>query len=203
MPSVAKNMIIAKIVSSNSHVDYAARVVDALDTETPPSADDYGFGRFVCVEPAGENIVGVIYDSRLVNPEYASFGPRLSPRPALAKFTPDYLNEQGILLGILLLGSVDAEGRVKHGVPRRIVPPGEDVATLDADEVRAFHTQQDGRLHLHYFSQAIAHAGPFAVPLLASIIEELCRDAGESDRQRLQVLKQTLAWQGTMGGMRL
>src|SRR3989440_8943938 len=96
---------IAKIVKSNSHVDYVARVVDELDADSPPSQEDYGFAQFVSVPVAeGLEVVGVIYDTELVNPEYGSFGPRLSSRADLKILSPDFLHEQGVLLGILLLG---------------------------------------------------------------------------------------------------
>ncbi|HEX6127360.1 MAG TPA: hypothetical protein VFZ23_18460 [Pyrinomonadaceae bacterium] len=196
-------MKIAKIVTSNSHIDYVARVIDALDSDSPPEAEDYCFGQFVGLSGKTEDVVGVIYDSRLVNPEYGSFGPRLSPRPALGNFSPDYLNEQGILIGILLLGVVDRSGKVTHGVPRRIVPPGQEVEKIDADAVKRFHSGADSRVHLHYYSQVVANAGQFAIPLLDSIIDQLCANCTEPEIQRLKVLKQSLMWQGTFGGMKL
>ena len=197
-------MKIAKIVSSNSHIDYVARVIDSLDVAEPPAAEDFGFAQFVRL-PVSEaaEIVGVIYDSILVNPEYSNFGPRLSPKPELGNFSPDYLNEQGILIGILLLGSRDREGKILHGVPRRVVPAGQDVLKVDAGEVRRFHSDDNECLQIHYYSQIVAHAGLFAVPLLEAIIEQLTLDCSEQDRQRLGVLKQTLLWQRTMSGMRL
>lgn len=193
------SILIARIVGSNSHIDYIGRVIDALDVDTPPSPEDFGFAQFVQMDSA----VGVIYDSKLVNPEYASFGPRLSPRPALGSFSPDYINEQGILIGILLLGTIDSGGRVKHGVPRHIIPPGSEIAKMDSVSLTGFHAGADGGVQLHYYSQVVAHAGVFAVPLLQSIIDNLCVDCTEADRQRLTVLKQSLAWQMTMGGMKL
>ena len=196
-------MKIAKIVSSNSHIDYVARVIDSLDSDAPPKASDYCFGQFVRLEGDQEDVVGVIYDSRLVNPEYGSFGPRLSPRPALGKFSPDYINEQGILIGILLLGTVDQTGKTTHGVPRQIVPAGQDVTNIDADEVARFHSDGDWRVHLHYSSQVIANAAQFAIPLLDAIIGQLCDGCSDAESQRLQVLKQSLSWQGTFGGMKL
>jgi hypothetical protein len=197
-------MKIAKIVSSNSHIDYVARVIDSLDTAAPPAAEDFGFAQFVRL-PVTETaeIVGVIYDSILVNPEYSNFGPRLSPKPELGHFSPDYLNEQGVLIGILLLGSKDAEGKILHGVPRRVVPAGQDVFRIDAPEVKSFHSDERDCLQIHYYSQVVAHAGLFAVPLLESIIEQLTLDCSDQDRQRLGVLKQSLLWQRTMSGMRL
>lgn len=198
-------MIIAKIVKSNSHIDYVGRVVDSLDSEDPPTSDDYGFAQFVSLpqEDVGEEIIGVIYNSMLINPEFASYGPRLSPKPELGNFSPDYLNEQGFLIGILLLGALDKDEKVTHGVPRRVVPPGQTVFGVSVDDVRKFHTDKDGTLQIHYFSQVIAHAGLFAVQLLESIIEQLITDSSPEDQKRLSVLKQTLAWQRAFSGMRL
>ena len=197
-------MKIAKIVSSNSHIDYVGRVIDSLDTSEPPDAEDYGFAQFVSLPLTDETeIVGVIYDSILVNPEYANYGPRLSPKPELKNFSPDYLNEQGFLIGILLLGSKDKNGKIMHGVPRRVVPAGQEVIKIEAGDVKVFHTDENDCLQIHYYSQIVAHAGLFAAPLLESIIEQLHLDCSEQDKQRLGVLKQTLAWQRTMSGMRL
>ncbi len=197
-------MKIAKIVSSNSHIDYVGRVIDSLDVASPPSAEDYGFAQFVSLPVGGETeIVGVIYDSILINPEYANYGPRLSPKPELSFFSPDYLNEQGFLIGILLLGSKEKNGKVTHGVPRRVVPAGQDVLKIETGDVKKFHADENDCLQIHYYSQIIAHAGLFAVPLLESIIEQLTLDCSAQDRQRLGVLKQTLLWQRTMNGMRL
>ncbi len=197
-------MKIARIVSSNSHIDYVARVIDRLDSATPPDYEDYGFAQFVKLPLANETeLIGVIYDSMLVNPDYANFGPRLSPKAELKNFSPDYLNEQGFLIGILLLGEIDRELKITHGVPRRVVPAGQEVFKIEADEIKKFHTDESDCLQIHYYSQIVAHAGLFAVPLLESIIEELSLDCSDADKQRLGVLKQTLAWQRTMGGMRL
>jgi len=197
-------MKIAKIVSSNSHVDYVGRVIDSLDAADPPTVDDYGFAQFVSLPvEAGEEIVGVIYNSMLVNPEYAAYGPRLSPKPELGSFSPDYLNEQGLLVGILLLGTRGAGEKISHGVPRRVVAAGQDVYKIEPSEVKKFHTDEKDCLQIHYYSQIVAHAGLFAVPLLEAIIEQLTLDCCEEDRKRLGVLSQTLSWQRTMGGIRL
>lgn len=197
-------MKIAKIVKSNSHVDYVGRVIDSLDVAEPPAAEDYGFAQFVSLPlENGEEIVGVIYNSILLNPDYANYGPRLSPKPELGGFSPDYLNEQGLLIGILLLGTTGQSGKVVHGVPRRVVPAGQDVYKIESDEIKKFHTDESDCLQIHYYSQIVAHAGLFAVPLLEAIIEQLSLDCSDPDRQRLGVLKQTLAWQRTLGGMRL
>jgi hypothetical protein len=194
---------IAKIVASRSHVDYVGRVIDRLDAETAPAAEDYGFAQFVSL-PVGEgcDVVAVIYDTQLVNPEYGSLGPRLSPPSELAVLSPDYLNEQGVLVGLLLLGWRDAAG-AHHTVPRRVVPVGQEIFRVPDEEVLKFHRDAEGRLRLHYFSQVVSHAGAFALPLLEAVLEQLERDASAEERQRFCVLRRSLAWQRTMGGVRL
>ena len=194
---------IAKIVASRSHVDYVGRVIDRLDAGSAPASDDYGFARFVSL-PVSESceVVGLVYDTQLVNPEYGSLGPRLSPPSELAVLSPDYLNEQGVLVGLLLLGWRDAGG-AHHTVPRRVIPVGQEVFGMADGEVLKFHRDAEGRLRLHYYSQVVAHAGAFALPLLEAVLEQLERDASAEERQRFCVLRRSLAWQRTMGGVRL
>ena|SRR3712207_3773507 len=201
---------IAKIVASNSHVDYVARVVDELDAEEPPAPEDYGFAQFVRVPVAeGQEVVGVVYDSQLSNPDYGSFGPRLSSPTELRVLSPDVLNERGVLLGILLLGwrergSNDKAKWAGHqAVPRRVVPVGQDVFRLSDEDIADFHRGEDGSMRLHYFSQAVAHAGAFAAPLVESVIEQLEPACSAAERQRLCVLKKSLVWQRTLGAVRL
>src|SRR5688500_2860762 len=193
-------MKIAKIVSSNSHIDYIARVID--EVEGTQSQDDYLFGQFVAIEIDTGKVIGVIYDSRVINPEYSMYGPRLDPKPSLGSFRPERFSEQSILLGILLLGTLDENGG-SQGVPKRIVPPGQDVSALEPDDLKRFHADPAGSIHIHYYPQIVAHAGIFALPLLDSIVGRLSTDCSDEDRQRLSVLRRSLAWQGTFGGLRL
>ena len=195
-------MNIATIVSSNSHIDYIARIIDAPDAAgSIPDASDHCFGQFVSIEGDHENVIGVIYDSRLVNPEYGSFGPRSGPQ--LARHNADFVREEGILIGILLLGTIDRLGKTFHGVPGKIVPVGRHVSKADQELVTAFHTASDGRLHLHYYPQVMTNARQFALPLLNSIIDQVSANCDTAEADRLNVLRQSLVWQGTMGGVKL
>jgi hypothetical protein len=194
---------VAKIIKSNSHVDYVGRVIDALDVDEPPQATDYGFAQFVSIPLDHAEVIGVIYNSQIVNPEYGNFGPRLSSVSDNSVLNPDYLNEQGILLGILLLGWRDGEKSNHQAVPRRVIPVNQDIYRLPERDVHRFHKNADGSLHLHYYSQIITHAGLFSAPLIEAIIEQLEPVCEPEERQRLCVLKQALVWQRTVGGQRL
>ncbi len=195
-------MQIAKIIRSNSHVDYAARVLDSLETAAPPTIADYHFGQFVKVATDSRAVIGVIYNSQLINPEYGNYGPRLSTPPELnAVFSPDYLNEQGVLIGILLLGGMSANDAARkrfQGVPREVLPINAGVETMTADEVHAFHHNDTGALEFHYYAHVTTHAGPFAFQLLASIVEQLEPLTTDRERSRLAVLRRSLSWQQTM-----
>jgi hypothetical protein len=154
----------------------------------------------------GEEVVGVVYDTQLANPDYGSFGPRLSSHADLKVLSPDFLHEQGVLLGVLLLGWRAREGQgwvAHHGVPRRVVPVGQEVFSLADADVFGFHKGAGGAVQLHYFSQALAHAGAFAVPLVEAVIEQLEPACEPAERQRLCVLKKSLVWQRTLGQLRL
>jgi hypothetical protein len=196
-------MHIAQIINSNSHVDYVARVIDKMDSNNPPNSEDYGFAQFVSLPISdGNAICGIIYDSILVNPEYSNFGPRLSPKKELVSFSPDYLNEQGILLGILLIGSLE-NGKHVQGLPRRIVSAGQKVEKMSDAQIKSFHADETGSLQIHYYSQVIAHTALFSIPLIEAILDQLTEIASSEDIQRLSVLKNSLVWQRTVGGMRL
>lgn len=197
-------MLIAKIVKSNSHVDYAARILDPFETGEAPNAEDYGFAQFVKVAVGvGEAVIfGVIYNSQLINPEFGNYGPRLSTPPELnSVFSPDYLNEQGVMIGVLLLGWRDERG-IHQGVPRSVMPINSQVETMSADEVRQFHRGKNGAVQLGYYSHVTTHAGDFAFQLLTGITDQLEELLGESERAGLNVLRRTLSWQQTVGGIR-
>ena len=147
---------IAKIIKSNSHVDYVGRVIDAIDVDEPPVASDYGFAQFVSIPLEDDSeIIGVIYNSQLINPEYGNFGPRLSSSEDNSVLSPDYLKEQGLLVGILLLGWRDEKKRNHHAVPRRVIPVNQDIYRLDDEDVLAFHKGDDGRVRLRHCSRSL------------------------------------------------
>ena len=86
--------------------------------------------------------------------------------------------------------------------PREVLPINADVETMSAEEIKDFHHDQHGALEIHYYSHILTHAGPFAVQLLTSIVEQLEPLTSERDRARLEVLRRTLTWQQTIGRMK-
>jgi hypothetical protein len=188
-------MKIARIVKSNSHVDYIGRIIDALDSASPPAPADYQFAQFVTIPSDSRPMVGIIYNSQLINPEYGRLGPRLSSSAEMnAVFSPDLVNEQGVLIGLLLVGWI--EGGIPHqGVPRAVIPVNSEVVTMSEAEVRAFHTDERNRLALRYYAQVITHAQKFAPQLLLAVLDQLEIIFKETASSEIAVLRRTLNWQ--------
>lgn len=88
-------MPVGKIIKSNSHIDYICQIYGPGEVEAPPTSADHAFGTFVRIPLDGtaNDLVGLIYDTQLFNPDFGSLGPCLSPTPDLAAFFPDYLAE--------------------------------------------------------------------------------------------------------------
>ncbi len=209
-------MLIGKIVKSNSHVDYVGRVLDKLEADRPPDPDHYRFGQFVSIPPiarastaqsapASSNgggpggactTVGIIYNSQLVNPDYERLGPRLSaPVELTTVFSPDLLNEQGILIGVLLVGWEDADAGWRQGIPRPVLPVNSDIIAMSDEDVRAFHVNGGNRLAIHYYPHVMTHARQFGQQLLLSVLDQLEALCGDVSSSEIALLRRTLNWQ--------
>lgn len=187
-------MRIGKIVSSRSHLDYVCQIYHPGEIPEAPVASSYAFGRFVRL--AGD-AVGVVYDSQLQNPDFGSFGPRLSNSPAeIRVFTPDLIDEQATLVSLLLLGRLEGARGVQE-VPGEVVPVHSEVETLSDEAFVAFHRDEAGRLQLRYLPLVQGNGGPASLSLLLAVLDRLNALCPE-ERARLGVLRSTLSWQRTI-----
>ena len=186
-------MSIGKIIKSNSHTDYICQVYGPGEVETPPSREDYAFGTFVRAGlGSGRWLVGIIYNTMLFNPDFGRLGPRLSPEPELAVFSPDYLNEKATLVGIAAVGTVDAAGNVVQGVPSLAASTDALVERMTDDQTRTFH-QGNSTPQLAYAPLLLAQGSPMALPLLQTVITRL-RTLFPDQTGLLAVLQDDLAW---------
>ena len=185
-------MLIGKIVSASSHVEYLCQVYGPGETETPPQPHDYGFGTFVSVQQGdGENLVGVISNTQLVNPEFGNLGPRLSSQDELAIFSPDYLNEKVVLVSVTVLGAMGSGGALQ-GVPTVAANIDAQVRCMEEDKVVTFHQSSQG-LRLAYLPLLVAMNNPLAPQLALGVIDRLSRLFPE-ETPRLAILGCNLAW---------
>lgn len=187
-------MAIGKVVHSNSHIDYICQVFGPGEITTPPSPEDYAFGTFVRVPLEGakrSQLVGIVYNTMLMNPEFGNLGPRLSPASDLAIFSPDYLSERGTLIGIMAVGSFSDEESCQ-GVPLIAAQIGAPVERMTDDEIRQFH-KKGANLRLGYIPVLLAQQNPLAVPLVLNILARI-ETLIPNERAQTRVLKNDLAW---------
>jgi len=178
-------------------VDYVCQVYGESEAVPVPQAQDYGFGTFVGIEQeSGGYLVGIIYNTILLNPEFGNLGPRLSPREELAVFSPDYLAEKVTLVALAMLGSVDAVGGVQQGVP--LIAPRLDarVRTLSQEEVVDFHHSSTG-IRLAYLPMLYAMNMALAPHLVLAIIDMLSQ-LFPQEAERLAVLRGNVAWKSSV-----
>lgn len=187
-------MVIGTIVKSNSHISYLCRVYGRLETDTVPEPEDYAFGTFVTLAPTDDEtrLIGVVRDTVLLNPDYGNVGPRLSPPSQNAVFAPDYLNETGILVDILVLG-YELHGRARHTVPPLAAQIGTAVETLDDADVHEFHRDARGKFVMGYYPQLLVRNDPIVGILLLTVLERL-EPAFPDQARVISVLKNNLAW---------
>ncbi len=185
---------IGTIVKSSSQVEYVCRVFGFAEVEPPPGPADYAFGTFVRMElPPGDGcLVGLVYNTVLANPEFGNRGPRLSPPPDLEIFSPDYLNERGVLVSLFAVGRLSAGGAAHQGVPLPSAELGTVVTGMGEGEVRAFH-RPGGDLALAYAPLLLAHRDPLMPHLLLRVLDRLQR-LFPGEERRLAVLRGNLAW---------
>ena len=192
------NIIIGKIVTSNAHTDYVCQIYGPGEIDPLPQAPDYAFGTFVAIElDADAMLVGVIYNTLLVNPDYGNLGPRLSPREETEIFTPDYLSETATLVGIVALGWFDGMGAARQGVPPLAAGVNAPVRRLDDGEVRRFHGAAAGKLALRYMPFLMQQGNPLLPPLMVNIVDRLAMLFPEQDQQ-LAVVRNNLAWRNVV-----
>lgn len=227
-------MFIGKIVKSDSHINYVCQIYGPREVEVEPGPADYAFGRFVRIairsnqsdgadhtldyalginqEPV-TYVVGVIYDTILLNPAFGALGPRLSNETQVELFSPDYIAEKAVLIYVMVLGSMEVqrspEGETRvlsamHGVPLLSLELGSEIETVSDDEVRAFHFFSDSGesvsgdnsapyLHMGYLPHIIAQRNSLLPMVTLRIIDQLER-LFPQNLSVLSIVKHNFAW---------
>lgn len=191
-------MNIGKIIKSDSHVNYKCRIYGKREIPIDITEKDYHFGQFVKVKLFDDkHVVGVIYNSQLINPDYGNFGPRLT-NPSSNNFVtiPDFIDETAVVLDILMLGWTESSKSIQ-GIPLWVIPLNTEVSVMEVDEVIRFHTDASGNVCFKYYNQIIAHTDNFASQLLINIINFLIQRFDNSQQQKLKLLQEHILWQQT------
>ena len=195
---------VGSIVSSNSHLDYVVEVFKERDCDRPPELHEREFGQPVFIKKTINGtehaVMGVIYDTQLVDPDQGRTGPRLA-QDDQAQFTPGYIEERTTLAGVALLGTATitddrAIADPSHQMPRWTLEV-EDTVFHCPDELTAqFHTV-DGQLQLAYIDRLVDIAGDLGEEVIVALINRLRSTLPEDDTSQrvLDVVEQNIQWQ--------
>ena len=188
------NLEIGAIVKSNSHVEFVCQVLARGEVADPPDAARYAFGTLVAVgmEDAASELVGVVFDTILFNPDFGSAGPRIRPQIESDRLTPDRYADTATLVGIIALGMLSRDDTAFHGVTSTSPFIGAPVRVLEDGEIVTFH-MPNGRFKVGYVPHLLAHGHPLIGQLLLNLSDRLAGlFPGES--AALSVIRNNLAW---------
>ena len=202
--SVADCLAIGRIVNSESHMDYTVEIYNSHAVEREPEPHEYGFGQPVFVHTTVEGVdyavMGMIYDTQLVDPDQGRAGPRLAGDDQ-RQFTPGYVEEQTTFAGIALLGTAEVAPDDSIHDPSHDMPPW----TLSVDDTvlrcpdgvtAAFHTDEENGLRMAYLDRLLAVAGDLGVEVTLSMVDRLRTIVDDgTKRSVLDVIERNVRWQ--------
>jgi len=190
-------MLLGRVVKSNSHTDYVVQIFAPGEVADPPRPEDSAFGRFVriAVGDGRTYLIGVIYDTLLLNPSYGTLGPRLSGEPQITTFAPDYLPETATVVGVAVVGwqwsDMDAI-HFQQGVPPVASRIGAEVEPLSDEGFKTFHQSETGPI-VAYLPRLAAMGNPAMPELLNRLLTRLI-DIFPDGAGTLAVLRANLDW---------
>lgn len=186
-------MLLGKIIQSNSHLDFLCQIYREDEIENPPNAQDFALGRFVSVDlPDGSQMVGVIYNTQLFNPDFGRLGPRLSPQSELKIFSPDYLQERATLILIAALGTLQSGNTATQTPPTLTPDPDARVHALSDEDTRSFHDIK-GQFQMAYAPFLLGQRSPSTSELLIIIVDQLIELFPDQVRL-LSLIRDDLLW---------
>jgi len=203
-PGLDSPVRIGSIVSSNSHLDYVVEVYKERDCERPPELHEREFGQPVFIKKTVNGtehaIMGVIYNTQLVDPDQGRTGPRLA-QDDQAQFTPGYIEERTTLAGVALLGTAVITDDLSitdptHEMPRWTLEVDDTVFHCPDEITRSFHKIND-QIQLAYIDRLVDIAGDLGAEVIVALIDRLRGLLPEDDpnQQVLDVVEQNVQWQ--------
>jgi hypothetical protein len=203
-PNLESCVRIGSIISSNSHLDYVVEVYKERDCDRPPELHEREFGQPVFIKKTVDGtehaIMGVIYDTQLVDPDQGRTGPRLA-QDDQAQFTPGYIEERTTLIGVALLGTAEItdDGELQnptHQMPRWTLEVEDTVFKCPDQVTMAFHSI-DEQIQLAYMDRLLDIAGDLGSEVIVSVIDRLRRMLPDDDQNQrvLDVVEQNVQWQ--------
>lgn len=198
------DLTLGTIAQSHSHMDYVVEVYRERERDRPPEKQDYTFGQpvYATTTVRGDEyaLIGVVYDSQLVDPDQGRAGPRLS-NPDQDLFVPGYVDEKRTLLGIAFLGYATLDPTddgatftdVAQDMPPWTLDIDDPIRKLSDDGFEQFHFP-DQSLQVQYYDRLISTANRFGAEVTLALTGRL-RTHTDADENLLDVIEQKVQWE--------
>jgi len=160
---------------------YHERVV-----ELAPGQYDYSYGTFVKVRGPDIDLVGIINDICIYNPEYGIPSVKPNSQEALRDLYTDFADEVRELIRIYCLGSL-TEGMFNHAYPKIVPKVHDEIFKMGDDDIKKFHFMGDD-IYLGYLprlstfndyvhmlsaiSDTLSRISPSSAPLLGKLMRD-------------------------------
>lgn len=202
----ANDLTLGTVAESHTQMDYLVEVYRDRERKHPPEKQDYEFGQpvYTTTTIRGNEyaLIGVIYDSRLVDPDQGRAGPRLS-NPDQELFVPGYVDEKRTLLGVAFLGYATLEAAsngsnftdISQEMPPWTLEIDDSIHKLPQEGFEQFHFP-NGDLRVQYYDRLISTADRFGAEVTLALLDRL-RDVTHTDEELLNIIEQKVRWESS------
>jgi hypothetical protein len=136
-------------------------------------------------------MVGLIYDTQLLNPDSLLLSPQ---KEEVSEFAPDLHDQTSTILKILLVGDQSSQE-----FPSSCIAAGTGVFEMAGPEVADFHTGSSGELQMRYLLNLNNLAGRLNPGLLSKVCRQLRELLAPANVRILELIERDLRWRLMVG----
>lgn len=191
-------MKIGRIVRIESQIGAVGQIFNQNETEDKVKNNDYSFGNFVKISVEGNQLIGIIIDTRAEDSEYARLSMRMNNDDQNNAFVPDLVDDRQIFVNIIIIGSFE-NGQAKHGIVDYTPNLGSEIVKVSDEEFKKFHLSRGGEFMLGYYDLIVNSNNVLAKNVILKTLDKLALVFSE-EKMIIEMLKNDLDWQVKMKG---
>ncbi|KXB08696.1 hypothetical protein AKJ56_00605 [candidate division MSBL1 archaeon SCGC-AAA382N08] len=166
---------IGQVVRVDSALNWLVEVFREGDIQYPPNRRDYSVGTFLKIPTEEVNLVSVVVDVVIYNPDYGVPRVKAEERQKIEELMPDLGDQVKTLIFVYYLGSIEEESP-DHSFPNLTPRLHDEVIAMSDNELEKFHTRNNS-LYLGYLPRFLknensSHLFAKMAERLGEVIEE-------------------------------
>lgn len=141
-------MEIGQVVRVDTASDWLVEIFRENDIESPPDRPDYSVGTFLKTPADDSELVCVVRDIMIYNPDYGIPHVKAEEREGIEEIMPDLGDQVKTLIFVYYLGKM-GDGTPDHSFPSITPRLHDEIETMEDEEIRSFH-KREGELYVGY-----------------------------------------------------